>query len=253
MEFALTLWQAATAFPTVILSVLLGLAMLYWVFSMLTGADGVDGAVEGMAEGLAEGAIDGVAEGLADGALEGAAEGLAEGAEGFEFGSNLGRGLVRIGVTAVPFTLFITMLLFFSWITSLALTHLLGRHVGLGVSSALVGGAILAGALALGLFLTACAVRPLKPLFRGDRTLSRHDLVGRTATLTTSKVTDTFGMAEYHDGAAGLLVQVRCTEPNTLTRSDRVRISRYDASTDSYDVTPDNESGDSQAPSHTEV
>ena len=26
------------------------------------------------------------------------------------------------------------------------------------------------------------------------------------ATLTTSRVTDSFGMAEYHDGAAGLLI-----------------------------------------------
>lgn len=251
MELLLALWQASISFPTVILTVLFGLALLYWIVSLATGADAVDGALEGVTEGLAEGALEGVADGLADGAVDGAVDGAFEGAgdaaEGLELGGRFGRGLVRLGVTAVPATLFLTILLFFSWLTSLVLTHVLGRHVGLGVSSALVGGVVLLGAFGIGLALTAWAVRPLKPLFRGDPTLSRRDLVGRVATLTTSRVDSRFGMAEFDDGAAGLLIQVRCRRPNTLTRTDRVRISSYDASTDSFEVRPENQPDRSSA------
>ncbi len=77
------------AFPTVIFTVLLAVCCAYWLM-VIVGAlgidaldldfDGVDGAAEGAAEGVAEGAAEGIVEGVAEGAAEGIVEGAAEGA-----------------------------------------------------------------------------------------------------------------------------------------------------------------------------
>lgn len=240
MEFLEALWASATTFPTVVFTILLGLVILYWFVSLVTGG-GADSAIEGAVEGAADGALESLAEGAVEGAVEGAADGAAEaGLEALESGGGglLSQGLLKLGVTVVPVTLVGTMVVGFSWIISLVLSRLLGRHVGVGTTSLVVGGGILVAAFILGMVATVWAVRPLKPLFSSDKTMSRRDLVGCRAALTTSSVDETFGQAEFDNGEAGLLLQVRCLAENTLTRGDKVRITKYDATNDLFEVVP---------------
>ena len=232
--------ETATAFPTIIFTVLLGLVVIYWIISMVSGG-GADGAIEGMTEGLfeglAEGAVEGLAdgalEGMADGALDGAADGLAEGSSG-----TLARFFGCLGLTAVPVTLFLSMLVFFAWGMSLLLTRLIGTHIGVATTSLVVGSIVAVSSLGIGITLTAWAVRPLKPLFRDDKMVSRHDLIGKVCTLTTLKVDADFGMAEYNDGQAGLLLQVRCSQTNNHVRGSKVRITSFDKQNDILFVSP---------------
>jgi hypothetical protein len=87
------LFTAFFGFPGIILTVLMGVVVLYWgmvifgVFDIDFGG-GIDGAtegaaeaaLEGAAEGAAEAALEGTAEGATEAALEGAAEGATEAA-----------------------------------------------------------------------------------------------------------------------------------------------------------------------------
>ena len=81
------LLAAIVAFPAVIPTVLLGVALLYWMLVMfgavdidLFSADGAaDGVLDGAAEGASHGLLDGAADGAADGVLDGVAHGAADG------------------------------------------------------------------------------------------------------------------------------------------------------------------------------
>jgi len=258
--------ESATTYPTVIVTVLLGLVIVYWVVSSLTGAGGeVDGALEGglesLVDGAAESAFEGALEGLeslADGAGEAALEGMTEGvAEGMAEGlgeagaeagaegaadslawSGLGRLFGCLGLTAVPVTLFLSMLILFTWLMSLGLSRLLGHHVGMATTGLITGGGLLMLAGALGLGLTALVVRPLRPLFKSPDTLKRRDLVGQQVTIRSLRVDERFGQAEYADGQAGLLLHVRCHEPGLLSRGQTAIITRYDPADEVFYVAP---------------
>lgn len=259
IDFFRSLFETAFSFPSVILTVMLGLVLLYWIFSSLTGAGGeVDGAAEGLmeslvdgvaesalegvadglVEGVAEGALEGVAEGAMEGAAEGVVDGAAEGAGEMATWSALGRLFGCLGLTAVPVTLFLSMLVLFSWLLSLAISHLLGIKIGVGSTSMAVGLGVLAAAFTLGLVATALVVRPLRPFFYSPHLPARRDLVGSVVTVRTLIVDARFGQAEYADGEAGLLLDVRCNQPNKLTRGDVVKIARYDRAEDVYLLDP---------------
>ncbi len=239
--------ETATAFPTVIFTVLLGLVLLYWVISMLSGG-GTEGAIEGMTEGLfeglTEGAVDSLADGLADGLADsmadGALEGIGDAADGLadSGGSTLGRFLGCLGITAVPVTLFLSILIVISWGLSILVSRLVGVHIGVATTSLAVGSIVALTAFGLAVALTAWVIRPLKPLFRGDKMVSRSDLIGKVCTLTTMTVDDHFGMAEFNDGQAGLLLQVRCPHNNSFERGSFVRITNFDKENDIFSISP---------------
>ena len=82
------LLAAIVSFPAVVPTVLLGVALLYWMLVLfgaldidLFSADGAaDGLLDGAAEGATHGLLDGAADGAVDGVLHGAADGVADGA-----------------------------------------------------------------------------------------------------------------------------------------------------------------------------
>lgn len=242
---------AAFQMPTAVFSVLLGLAILYWllfIFGLfdLEIFDGLfEGAVEGSVEGVAEGVAEGMAEGLAEGVAEGMAEGLAEGvaegaAEGVAEGAAYGPvarpgcfGLLAVG--EVPITISGTLLVVFAWLISMAGSALLAK--------AAIGGAVVAtglgiGAFALALGATSVATRPLRRLFRLPPVTLRRDLVKRICKLTTLRVDQRFGQAEVEDDGAPLLIQVRCRRANDMTRGDRAIIYEYDATREVFWIAP---------------
>jgi hypothetical protein len=248
IELLQSVVAAALSFPTFIFTVILGLVILFWIISSATGVgDSIEGATGGVLDGFADGLMEGAADGLLDGALDGAVDGALDGAldgavdgaaEGIGEAGTLGRVLGCLGLTAVPVTLFLSILVLISWGLSMLLSKLVERHIGVGTITAALGTAIVLGALFIGLIFTSWAVRPLKPLFRSDRTIQRRDFVGKLCTVTTLRVDSGFGMAEHDDGQAGLLLQVRCNQPNSLTRGSRARVVRYDPSEDVLHLAP---------------
>jgi hypothetical protein len=78
-------FEAILAFPTVLFTIPVALACLYWLFVVLGAIDldsfsldGAEGALEGM-DGVLEGGLDGVADGALDGLLDGGLDGVLDG------------------------------------------------------------------------------------------------------------------------------------------------------------------------------
>ena len=235
---------AAFTMPTAIFSVLLGLAILYWLLVVLGLFDlGIfeglfEGSVEGAVEGLAEGMVEGVAEGMAEGVAEGVADGLAEGAtdaasEAALAGQPGCLGLFAVG--EVPISISGTLLLVFAWLFSFGGVALLANLAVTGLLVS-IGLGVLAVVLALG--STSVAVKPLRKLFRMAPVTMRRDLIKRLCVLTTLRVDEKFGQAEVDDDGSVLLVQVRCRRKNDMTRGDRAIIYEYDASNEVFWIAP---------------
>ncbi|HEY8429258.1 MAG TPA: glycine zipper family protein, partial [Sandaracinaceae bacterium] len=200
----------ATAFspPTVVFTVLLGLALLYWLFVML-GALDLDLFEPG-------GALD-----AAEGASEGAAEAAAEGGIG-----GLAGLLSALRLRHAPVTVVLSLLSLFGWLGSYFGMRYLAPLVPFG--SVLAGLLVALGALAVALPLTSLVTRPLAPLFRTQRARGNADLVGKVVVIRTGRVDDKFGQATLEDGQAGLLLHVRCAAPDALQRGDRALILAWD-------------------------
>lgn len=84
--------------------------------------------------------------------------------------------------------------------------------------------------------ITAMSLRPTKHLFSGETAVSKTAFAGSKAIVTTLEVTEKFGHALVDDGGAGLILDVRCETPNTLTKGDEVALITYNFTADAYQV-----------------
>ncbi|XXX72953.1 glycine zipper family protein [Sorangium sp. So ce134] len=239
---------ASLAFPTVIFTVLLALALIYWLFvllgaldlDLLGGAHGDAtphlGGLEGAAKGALEGAAKGALEGAAKGALEGAAKGVAGAADGAD---GVGALLVALELHRVPATVTLTLIAAFGWFTSALATMLAGPlWLGAGLPHWALGLAVLAGSLVVAVLLTSLAVRPLAPLFVTRHAQSKKDLVGRVCVISTGRVDERFGQAVIDEGGASHILDVRCDTPGALRRGDRALLVSWDPGAEVFSVEP---------------
>ncbi|WP_437911665.1 glycine zipper family protein [Sorangium sp. So ce302] len=247
---------ASLAFPAVIFTVALALALIYWLFvllgavdlDLLGGAHGhaapdlgglegaAKGALEGAAKGSLEGAVKGSLEGAAKGSLEGAATGTADGAGGAEDAGSL---LAALQLHRVPATVSLTLIAAFGWFTSALSTVLVEPlWLGWGLPRWTLGVAVLAGSLAAAVLSTSLAVRPLGPLFVTRHGQSKKDLVGRVCVISTGRVDERFGQATIDEGGASHILDVRCDTPGALRRGDRALLVSWDPDREIFSVEP---------------
>jgi hypothetical protein len=265
------------AFPTVLYTGLLGLAVLYWLFVIVgaldvnlldpgAAADGAaDGALKGVAElagslkgagelagdtagalkGLAEGGLKGAGElaGDAAGSLKGAAEGglkgAADAAAGKLDGAKQTAGLLgALRLKDVPVTVTGSLLLLWSWAFSYLGTVLLAPLVSGVLPAWLIGGVVLVLAAVLGYPIAQLSARPFAGLFATEVAQGHEALVGQIVSVSTLRVDAAFGQASLDDGQGGLLLQVRCPKSNALQRGDEALIVSYDTNTQSFHVEP---------------
>ena len=256
--------EGILAFPTVIFTVLLGVALLYWMFvivggvdvDMLGGADGamdgaldgamdgaLDGAMDGAMDGVADGVLDGAMDGVADGALDGVADGVADGAaEGAAHAGEASGGFLELlsalGLRKAPVTVVFTLLVLWGWIISFATMFYGGAWlaglIGMTLAS-LVAFAIACGAA---LPLASICVRPLAPIFESKPAAGREMLIGRSCTITTGRVDANFGQAEHKSAGESFLINVCCEKPNTLGRGDEALIINVDRARHVYLIEP---------------
>lgn len=240
----------ALSFPAVVYTVLLGVALVYWLFVMV-GAAHVNLLGEGAADAAADAALDGVAkgalEGVAKGALEGAAKGVLEGAADYVDGADFGEAasgantgiIASLKLRSAPATVVLSGLLLFSWIFTMlgmkAAQALLPAE-GLLLGLAKVGVLVVVPVLAL--VPTSIVVRPLARVFTPMKATTHGALVGKLCTIRTGTVTDRFGEATLEDGGAGVVVRVRVEAGEKLARGDQAVIVGYDAKRQEFSVAP---------------
>ena len=114
----MTLFDASLQFPTVIFTIGLLVALVYWLFvilgaldiDLLGGADDVSGALKGSGEALAGGdALTGGVKGAAE-----AATGGAKGVNSIDTGASVGLW-AWLGLTSVPVTVSASLVLLLTW------------------------------------------------------------------------------------------------------------------------------------------
>lgn len=246
--------EASLRFPTVVFTILLGIAMVYWLFVLLGALDidllgGADasGAAKGIGDALAGGAKGG-AEGLKG--IGDAFVGSKGGAEGAKLVVDGGGGVWSgLGLGKVPVTISVSLILLVGWCGSLLAMHHLPGVFG---DAAWLPATVLLGVVILAMPIAALLVRPLHPVFELKVGKSNRDYVGFTCTITTGKVDHDFGQATVEDGGTVLNIPVRCDRTDVLARNDKALIIDFDQARQAYlvepaaDMLPPSEDGSSE-------
>jgi hypothetical protein len=245
----------ALSFPCVVYTVLLGIALAYWLFVMVGAIhlDGADGAADGIGGGHADvggGDVGDVAGGHADvgghGEVGDAGGDAGDGGDGGDGdagdGAHGAHGvfagmMASLKLRSAPATIVMSVLILFSWLFSIfgmqaSAAWLPASMLGLARFGVLLVSPVLA------LPFTSIAVRPLARIFVSPVAAKHEHLVGKIGTVRTGTVTDRFGEAILEDGGAGLVVRVRVETGEKLKRGDQVVIVGYDGERQEFTVAP---------------
>ena len=190
-------------FPTIVYSILLAMVLVYWVAAVIGLVD------------FGESDID----------LD-----LAEPSDL----STIASYVVAFGLTGVPFSIVVTLLVLTGWTMCTLASIWLMPWVPTLILKLAAGLGLLALCFALSIIVTARLVRPLRGLFVTQYGRSNNELVGQVCVITTGSVDERQGLAEVAQRGAGILIQVWATSPNTLTRGSRAVIAEYDAAQRRY-------------------
>lgn len=216
----MSLLEASLRFPTVVFTIGLGIALVYWLFVLLGALDidllGHHGDLGGAGKAAAE-------------ALKGLKPGHAHSADGGGFWHAL-------GLSTIPITISMSVILLVCWIGSLLAMRYGGAAVG--DLSGWLPALVLLLVIVVGVPLAGLLVRPLRPVFEIKEGKSNRDYIGATCTITTGTVDDGFGQATVEDGGTVLVIPVRCDRPGALARNARALIIDFDPARQAYLVEP---------------
>lgn len=198
------------SFPTVIFTVLLSVAVIYWLISLL----GIAGDADVGDSDLIDGDIDA--------------------------STDVGGLMVTLGLHGVPLPLVLTLLFLGGWSLSYFADLLLGQYLGDGLMRVLFIVAVVPLAVVGAVFLTSFLVRPLRPLFRRafHQPLEKR-IVGTPCVIVSSSVDTNSGRAEAMLDGAHLILQVRSDHP--FSHRDRAVLVEYLADQKAYWVIPEAE------------
>lgn len=199
--------EIALSFPTLILSVLLVCAVIYWLLALLglLQLDVLDLPGSGEAE---IGAVGGLS------AL-----------------------MMKFGLAGLPFALIFTALVAIAWLVSYFLDYFLLAGLGSGLLRILLALALPPLLLFLALPFAGLALRPFRGLFARAEGRDAASLLGEAVVVRSPEVSESQGSADYDDGAAGLVLQVRAA-PGQFRRGDRALIVEYLPTHSAYRVAP---------------
>ena len=153
----------------------------------------------------------------------------------------LGLMLFKLGLYGVPLTIIISIMSLMGWFISYYIVHFFFGLVPDGIIRYLVSIGVIVGVLYFTALVTGKLINPLRPLFKKlDQETIKH-VVGQTALVRTSKVTEIFGEAELDDGGAGLILKVRSTGGEEFKRGDKVVIFEYNKDENTYRVISEEE------------
>lgn len=201
--------DVSSRFPTVVFSVLLGIMVIYWLVGLL-------GLIDLDLGGDADIDVD------ADSGSAGALGGL----------------FLTFGLSGVPFTIVVSIVVLFCWLISFYLQHYILELLPQGYLYYVVGAIANVVIFFLSLPVTAVAIRPLKGMFKSAEAATSYDFVGKEATVATGSVTETFGQAKLFNEGAEILLDVRCAPEHTLKMGDKVLVVEYLTEQHAYIIAP---------------
>jgi hypothetical protein len=204
------MFEVASQFPTVIYTALLAILVVYWLIGLLGLVD----------LGLAAD-IDLDVDADADLSVGG-----------------LTSFMLTFGLTGVPFTLVISIVILICWLISFYLQFYILSWLPDGWLYYLMGSISDFVVFLVSLPITAMLIRPLKGMFKSVETTTSSNLVGKDATVATASVDLAFGQARVFNDGAEILLNVRCEPQHSLKMGDKVLLIEYQSQSHSYLVVP---------------
>lgn len=199
--------DAASRFPTAILTALLCAMLFYWLLALIGLVDFDSGELE------LDGGIDDI--------------------------GVIASYLVAFGLNGVPFSIVASLIILLSW----TLCCLAGMWALPLIPTAplewLAGAVILLLSSAMSLPATAWLLRPLRGLFVTHSARSNAALVGERCKVLSQTVDEDFGRAEVKTRGADLNIKVWAASPNSLERGAMARIVEYDPAAGRYLIVGD--------------
>lgn len=203
------LWQTLISYPTGVYTTLIGVLLIFWLFAILGALDidiiSFDSDID----------VD------IDADIE---------IPGFI-------GLMHtLGLTGVPFTIVITVLVFLAWVMTYFVSVTVLPYVPSLFLNVLVGTVTVIGTFVLAVPVTAKIVSPLRKLAETNRAKSNKDFLGGQCKVTSLTVDDTFGQGKIKTKGTSLVVRIRADVPNKIKKGDIVRPIHYDEAGNFYHV-----------------
>ncbi len=206
---------AAAGFPTAIFTVLLGIAVVYWLLALV---------------------------GLVDAGLH--SDGADLGAELHADGDADDPGTLAaiagtLGLAGLPVSVVVSAVVLVAWTLCCVGALLLLPLLPAG-GAQVAGGAVLGlASLSAALPVAGWVLRPLRPLFVTHLAQHNASLVGQSCKVLTQTVDEQVGRAEVAQRGANLNIRVWAPSPNALTRGTRARIVAYEDARARYRIEPE--------------
>lgn len=206
------------SFPTVIFTVVLIVAVIYWLcaaFGLLdlelldVDASGFEGQLHAHAE--------------------------------HSFAESFAGILLRLGLNGVPVTLIITLIGMIGWLVSYYLNYAELALFGYSWIRWLFGIPIFLFSAYVAILTTAQIIKPLRKLFAKAEQHTEKKILGQVAIVRSSKVDAHMGEANFDDGGAGLILRVRSSGESQYVRGDRVVLLEFNAEEHLFKVVSEEE------------
>ncbi|RRD56190.1 ubiquinone biosynthesis protein [Comamonadaceae bacterium OH2545_COT-014] len=204
--------SAVSAFPTAIYTVLLGVALVYWVLALLGMVDFESSSIDLDISAHADASPDSLGQ--------------------------IASYVLAFGLGGVPFSIALSLLALTGWTLSCLAGMWLLPLLPAGPMHWLAALAALLASAALAVVITARLVRPLRRLFVTHNAPSHAALVGQVCRILTGVVDERQGRAEVAQRGASLNIRVWAPRPNTLARGQQALIVEYDAASQRFLVQP---------------
>ena len=148
--------------------------------------------------------------------------------------------MARLGLSGVPMMLVLTVLSFFGWLITYFAHLFLLQHLPDGLHW-IAGAGTLIVALLPGALVTSLLLRPLAAVIARLRPPVPPSVLGRAGAVISPYADADTGRAQFDDGGAGLILQVRAPPGVTFNRGERVVLLSFDEQRDSYAVIAESE------------
>ncbi|WP_154223415.1 OB-fold-containig protein [Marinicella rhabdoformis] len=203
------------SFPVVVYSVLLAIILSYWLLAFLGGID------TEMFDLSFDTDID----------IEGDLGADVDGSRGL---SGITGFFLKFGLTGVPVTLVVSILVLFSWMICYIYVSVLSVLIPGDILKMITGAVMIFISFALAIPLASWVIKPLKKLFITHEAVSKGTLIGTECIVKTGKVTATFGQAILEHDVDGLIFDVRADEAAGIKKGDKVVLVEYIEDDSSY-------------------
>ncbi len=205
-----------TTFPVVAYTFLLIIVLLYWLMALvgIVDIEMFDADIEIETDFETEVSINPDAEGL----------------------SGLAGFMLNWGLTGVPITVVLSLLIVTSWLICYLATSLILAHIPVDIVRYAIGAALLFVCFALSIPITALTIRPFKGFFIAHTAVKKSTLIGQECEVTTGKVNEEFGQATLEDGEAGMILSIRAPASKEIKKGDKVILIEYIEKNDCYNV-----------------